>query len=118
MDVQIFGTHKHADVRKALRFFSERRVKVHFVDLKERAASRGELQRFAQKFGVSALIDKDSKRYAELGLGVVRYDDDRWLDKLAEEPLVLRVPLVRCQHKVTIGLAETEWKSWIEAGKP
>jgi arsenate reductase (glutaredoxin) len=117
MDVQVFGTHKHADVRKALRFFSERRVKVHFVDLKERAASKGELQRFAQKFGISALIDKDSKRYAELGLGVVRYDDNRWLEKLVEEPLVLRVPLVRWQHKVTIGLAETEWKSWIDGGR-
>ena len=117
MDVQIFGTHKHTDVRKALRFFSERRVRVHFVDLKERAATKGELQRFAQKFGVSALIDKSSKRYAELGLGVVRYDDGRWLDKLADEPLVLRVPLVRCQHKVTIGLAEVEWSAWVEGSK-
>jgi arsenate reductase-like glutaredoxin family protein len=117
MDVQIFGTHKHADVRKALRFFKERRVNVHFVDLKERPASKGELQRFAQKFGVTALIDKESKRYAELGLGVVRYDDNRWLEKLAEEPLVLRAPLVRFQHKVTIGLAEDEWKAWVESGK-
>ncbi len=117
MDVQVFGTHKHADVRKALRFFSERRVNVHFVDLKERAASKGELQRFAQKFGISALIDKNSKRYGELGLGVVRYDDSRWLGKLVEEPLVIRVPLVRCQHKVTIGLAEDEWNSWVEAAK-
>ena len=117
MDVQLFGTHKNADVRKALRFFSERRVKVHFVDLREHAASKGELQRFAQRFGVGALVDKDSKRYAELGLGVVRYDDDRWLQTLAEEPLVLRVPLVRFQHKVSIGMAEEEWKSWIETAK-
>ena len=92
-------------------------MQVHFVDLKERAASKGELQRFAQKFGVTALIDKNSKRYAELGLGVVRYDDNRWLDTLVLEPLVLSVPLVRFQHKVTIGFAEDEWKSWVEAGK-
>ena len=118
MEVQVFGTNKSSDVRKALRFFMERRVQVHFVDLKERAASKGELQRFAQKFGVTALIDKTSKRYAELGLGVVRYDDNRWLETLALEPLVLRVPLVRCQHKVTVGLAEDDWKAWIEAGKP
>ena len=118
MEVQVFGTNKSSDVRKALRFFKERRVEVHFVDLKERAASKGELQRFAQKFGVTALIDKTSKRYAELGLGVVRYDDNRWLETLALEPLVLRVPLVRFQHKVTVGLAEDDWKAWIEAGKP
>ncbi len=117
MDVQVFGTHKNADVRKALRFFKERRINVHFVDLNERAASKGELQRFAQKFGITALIDKTSKRYAELGLGVVRYDDNRWLDTLVEEPLVLRAPLVRCQHKVTVGLAEDDWKSWLEAAK-
>lgn len=113
MDVQIFGTHKNADVRKALRFFSERRITVHFVDFKERAASKGELQRFAQKFGVSALIDKRSRRYADLGLAAVRYDDARWLETLATEPLVLRVPLVRCGHKVTIGAAETEWAEWV-----
>jgi arsenate reductase-like glutaredoxin family protein len=117
MEVQVFGTQKSQDTRKALRFFSERRIKVHFVDLKERAASRGELQRFAQKHGVSALIDKASNRYAELGLGTVRYDDVRWLEKLTEEPLVLAMPLVRWQHKTSVGLAENEWKAWIEASQ-
>ena len=63
MDVQIFGVKKNPETRKALRFFAERRVKTHFVDLTERAASLGELRRFAQKFGVSALIDESSKRF-------------------------------------------------------
>jgi len=117
MEVQIFGTQKSQDTRKALRFFSERRIKVHFVDLKERPASKGELQRFAQKHGVSALIDKVSNRYAELGLGAVRYDDARWMEKLTEEPLVLAMPLVRWQHKTSVGLAENEWNAWIEAGR-
>ena len=76
MDVQIFGVKKNADTRKALRFFAERRVKTHFVDLTERAASPGELRRFAQKFGVSALIDESSKRYLELGLRTARMSDD------------------------------------------
>ena len=52
MEVQIFGVKKSADTRKALRFFAERRVKTHFVDLNERAASLGELRRFVQKFGL------------------------------------------------------------------
>ena len=67
-EVQIFGTRKSSDTRKAQRFFTERRVKVHFVDLNERAASLGELRRFAQKFGVGALIDKESARYRDLGI--------------------------------------------------
>ena len=68
MEVQIFGLKKSPDTRKALRFFAERRVKTHFVDLQERAVSPGELNRFAQKFGVPALIDRESRRFADLGL--------------------------------------------------
>ena len=115
MEVQIFGTKKSADTRKALRFFAERRVRTHFVDLQERAASLGELKRFAQKFGVGALIDRDSRRYLDLGLAHARLTDERWLEKLADEPLMLRQPLVRQQNRLTVGLAETEWKSWLDA---
>jgi len=114
MEVQIFGTKKSSDTRKALRFFAERRVKTHFVDLAERAASLGELKRFAQKFGVGALIDKESRRYAELGLAHARYSDERWLERLAEEPLLLRQPLVRQQNRLTVGVAEGEWKDWVK----
>ncbi|PYO59422.1 MAG: arsenate reductase, partial [Gemmatimonadetes bacterium] len=59
MEVQIFGIRKSADTRAALRFFAERRIRTHFVDLNERAASLGELRRFAQKVGVQGLIDRD-----------------------------------------------------------
>ena len=115
MEVQIFGVKKSADTRKALRFFSERRVKTHFVDLNERAASLGELRRFAQKFGVGTLIDQDSARYRELGLKHARMSDETWLDKMADEPLVLKVPLVRSGNDLTVGPAEKTWKEW--AGK-
>lgn len=114
MEVQIFGTRKSADTRKAQRFFSERRVKVHFVDLNERAASPGELRRFAQKFGVTALIDRDSRRYLDLGLQHSRMSDERWLDRLAEEPLLLAQPLVRFGTKLTIGSAEDQWRAWTD----
>ena len=114
MEVQIFGVKKSAETRKALRFFSERRIKTHFVDLQERAASLGELKRFAQKFGVGALIDMQSRRYSELGLQTSRMSDERWLTKLAEEPLLLRTPLTRYSNRLTIGVAENEWKSWLE----
>jgi arsenate reductase (glutaredoxin) len=112
MEVQIFGVKKSADTRKAQRFFAERRVKVHFVDLMERAASPGELQRFQQKFGVTALIDKSARRYGELGLGSSRMGDERWMQVLAEEPLLLRMPLVRNGSQLTIGAAEAVWKEW------
>jgi arsenate reductase len=113
MDVQIFGIKKSAETRKALRFFAERRTRTHFVDLLERAASRGELTRFAQKFGVQALIDESSRRFGELGLRTARYGDDRWLEILVDEPLLLKMPLVRHGNALTIGASETTWKSWL-----
>jgi arsenate reductase-like glutaredoxin family protein len=112
MEVQVFGVHKSADTRKALRFFAERRVKTHFVDLTVRPASLGELRRFAQKFGVAALLDRDSRRFTDLGLRATQLSDERWLQKLAQEPLLLRLPLVRFQHQVTVGLDEPTWRSW------
>ena len=115
MEVQVFGTRKSADTRKALRFFAERRVKVHFVDLVERAASAGELRRFIQKYGIEALLDRTSQRFADQGLQASRLSEDAWLVKLVAEPGLLRLPLVRQQHQVTIGMAESTWKTWIEA---
>lgn len=112
MEVQIFGTKKSAETRKAQRFFSERRVQIHFVDLTQRAASAGELRRFVQKFGVDALIDRSAKRFAQLGLAHASYGDERWLQILAEEPLLLRQPLVRNGAQLTIGDAEATWKEW------
>ena len=112
MEVQIFGVRKSSDTRKALRFFSERRIKTHFVDLDERAASLGELRRFAQKFGVGALIDSESPAFQDLGLRHARMSDESWLSKLAEEPLLLNVPLVRRGNDLTIGLQEKTWKTW------
>jgi len=116
MEVQIFGLKKSPDTRKALRFFSERRIRTHFVDFAERAASPQELRRFAQRYGVDALIDRSSRMYASLGLRHASLSDERWLDRLSEEPLMLRMPLVRQigpgAKGLTIGLAEEEWRQW------
>ncbi len=114
MEVQVFGVKGSADTRKALRFFAERRVRTHFVDLRERRASLGELRKFAQKFGVGALIDRDAPHYRELGLQHSRMGDDRWLELLAAEPMLLRIPLVHSLRRVTIGLAVAQWKTWLE----
>ena len=77
MEVQIFGIRKNAETRAALRFFAERRIRAHFVDLAQRAASPGELRRFAQRFGVPALVDRDARRFADLGLAHARLSDER-----------------------------------------
>jgi len=112
MEVQIFGIKKSTDTRKALRFFAERRVKTHFVDLEERPASPGELNRFAQKFGAEALVNRQSRRFADLGLGTARLSNDRWVERLALEPLLLRMPLVRYGQQLTVGDATDTWRDW------
>jgi len=114
VEVQIFGVKKSADTRKALRFFAERRIKTHFVDLMERPPALGELRRFAQKFGVTALVDRESRRFDDLGLRYAQLSDERWLEKLSEEPLLLRMPLVRNANHLVIGADESTWKSWME----
>lgn len=113
MEVQIFGTKKSPATRRALRFFSERRIRTHFVDLNQRAASAGELRRFAQKFGVQALIDRQSKRFAALGLAAASYSDEKWLALLVDEPLLLQQPLVRHGKELTIADAEPDWTRWL-----
>lgn len=113
LQVQVFGVKKSSETRKALRFFAERRVKTHFVDLLERPASRGELLRFVQKFGVDGIVDREGRRFADLGLRSAHYGDERWMALLEEEPLLLRMPLVRNQKHLTVGVAESTWKEWV-----
>ena len=115
MEVQVFGVKKSADTRKALRFFSERRVRAHFVDLTERAIADAELQRFVQRFGIEGLLDRESKRFAELGLRHTQLSPTRWAERLMEEPLLMRLPLVRRlgqPQDFTVGLAEATWQNW------
>lgn len=113
MDVQIFGTQKCQDTKKAVRFFKERRVNFHLVDLKKRAASKGELQRFAQKFGPDALIDRDGARYRDRGLHVAHVTDSRILPMLEDDPMLLRTPLVRRGKLLSIGHEPDQWEMMI-----
>lgn len=115
IEVQVFGTKKCQDTRKALRFFAERRVRTHFVDLQVKAASPGELRRFVEKFGVAALVNREGKRFADLGLRSAALSDARWLERLVDDPMLLRTPLVRYQQRLTIGPAEATWKEWVTA---
>jgi arsenate reductase-like glutaredoxin family protein len=120
MEVQIFGLKKSADTRKALRFFAERRIRTHFVDLAERDIAEGELQRFIQRFGIEAVLDRGAKRFEQQGLKHATMSEGRWVDKLLVDAGLLLLPLVRrlgAGSGLTVGEAETEWKSWIDNAK-
>jgi arsenate reductase len=112
--VQIFGFKDCQDTRKAQRFFSERRVPIHFVDLRERPASAGELRRFQEKYGAAVLIAREGRRFQELGLRASGDSPERLLQRALTEPRLLRTPLVRYGGKVTIGLEPEEWQRWTD----
>jgi len=113
MEVQVFGIQNDADTRKALRFFKERRLKVHFVDFKQRDPSPGELRRFFERFGEERLIDRSAKRFAALGLRQAYYGNERWIEIASEEPLILKMPLVRSGNRLSVGLDEDAWRAWV-----
>ena len=115
MEVQIFGTKSCNETKKALRFFKERRIRTHFVDLKERAASAGELKRFAQKFGADALLDREAKRFRERGLHAAHISEARILLLLEEEPAMLVTPLLRAGSLLAVGWNEPQWREWTAA---
>jgi arsenate reductase (glutaredoxin) len=115
MEIQIFGTKKCKDTQKALRFFKERRIRVHFVDLNERGASPGELKRFEQKFGSAALLDREGRRFRERGLHVAHLPESKIVPMLAEDPGLLVTPLVRNGNLLSLGHSEKVWREWTES---
>lgn len=114
MEVQIFGLKSCNETKKALRFFKERRIKTHFVDLKERAASPGELKRFAERFGAERLMDREGKQFRARGLHVAHVPEAKILPLLTDDPFLLVTPLVRAGNHLTVGWDEAKWKEWIQ----
>lgn len=115
MPVQLFGHAKSKATRKAQRWFSERRIAVSYVDLRKRAPSPGELQRFVQRFGVEAVLDPDAPAYREKGLQYVSASDNDWIKRMVDDPLVLRLPLVRAGKELAVGDDEEAWARIVEA---
>ena len=110
MDVQIFGTKKSQDTKKALRFFKERGIKPQFVDLKEREIAPGELKRFIQKAGLNALVDTHGKAYEKAGLEYMRVGEEAMMDKLIQDPTLMVQPLVCSGNTLSVGWDETLWR--------
>ena len=112
MNIQIFGTKKSADTRKAERFFKERGIKFQSVDLKEKGMSKGELQSVIQAAGgLDALIDPDCKDKQTLALIQYLVPEQKF-EKLLENQSVLKQPIVRNGKKATVGYAPDVWKTW------
>ena len=112
MNIQIFGTKKSFDTKKAQRYFKERRVKFQFVDLKEKGLSKGELESVARAAGgIDALIDPTAKD-ADMVALVQYLGADQKFDKVLENQQILREPIVRNGRQATVGYQPDVWKGW------
>jgi arsenate reductase-like glutaredoxin family protein len=112
-NIQVFGFEDSNATRAALRFFRERRIVVHFVDLRKKPIAAGELRRFADKLGAAALLDTESRAYREQGLAYLSADAAGITARLLADPRLLRLPLVRYGERFTAGKDEAAWKAWL-----
>ena len=112
MNIQIFGTKKSSDTRKAERFFKERAIKFQFVDMKEKELSKGEFKSVMQAVGgVDVMINPECKDKDLLALVTYISADER-AEKVMENQSVLRQPIVRNGRMATVGYAPDVWKTW------
>ncbi len=112
MNIQIFGTKKRPDTRKAERYFKERGIKYQFVDLKEKGLSKGEFRKVCQAVGgLDAMIDQNCKDKEMLALIKYLVPEDKE-EKVLENQYVLKQPIVRNGQKATVGYQPEVWKTW------
>jgi arsenate reductase-like glutaredoxin family protein len=116
--IQVFGTKKCADTRKAERFFRERGVPLQAIDLATKGPSPGELRSIAQAVGgVWKLLDKDGKRARAKGLAHALLGDPDIERALLADPRLLRTPVVRSGKAATVGPATADvvaiWTTWV-----
>ena len=113
MNIQIFGTKKSSDTRKAERFFKERGIRFQSVDLKEKGLSKGEFQSVMQAVGgLEAMIDPNCRDKDLLALIKYIAAEDR-MQKVLENQFVLRQPVVRNGKQATVGYQPDVWKEWL-----
>ncbi len=114
--IQVFGRDDSPATRATLRFFRERRIAVHYVDLKKRPMAPTELRRFTERLGARALLDDTSKAFRDAGLGYLSMTDADILERLARDTRLIQLPLVRHDNAVTAGSAEATWAAWLNPG--
>ena len=113
MNIQIFGTKKCFDTKKAQHFFKERGIKFQFIDLAQKSMSKGEFNSICGAVGgTDKVINTESEDYVS-----VKYLlPDAQIEKILEMPQLFRTPIVRDGKKAAVGNCPEIWKKWIENG--
>ena len=110
MNIQIFGSSKSFDSKKAERWFKERRIKYQYIDLPSKGLSPREYQSVKRKIPFSALVDEKSKAYERLYMAYLTMEAQE--EKLLEHPELFRAPIVRNGREATVGYCPDVWDTW------
>jgi arsenate reductase-like glutaredoxin family protein len=113
IQVQVFGRNDSTTTRAALRFFKERRIEAHLVDVVRRPMAAGELRRFVERLGAAALADTEGRAWRDGGLGYLRMDAEDLAARLLVDQRLLRLPLVRAGSLFAAGRDETAWQRMV-----
>ena len=113
LNVQIFGVKNSPATRAAERFFKERRIAVHFVDLKQRPMAPGEIRRFVERFGFESLLDTGGSAYVDAGLKYLKLSEAELLAHIERNPKLLRLPLVRAGNRLGVGHDQDAWQAML-----
>jgi arsenate reductase-like glutaredoxin family protein len=116
-NIQVLGLEDSQSTRAALRFFRERRIVATFVDVRKRPIAPGELRRFVDRLGATALVDVEGRAYRDAGLAQATMDTAEIVARLHADVRLLRLPLVRYGDKVTAGRDEATWNAWLARPK-
>ena len=112
MNIQIFGTKKCFDTKKAQRYFKERGVKFQFIDLSEKGMSKGEFNSVKQAVGgLEKMLNESCKDQDTLALVKYLAESDREA-KVLENQQILKTPIVRTGKQATVGDCPDIWKTW------
>ena len=112
-NIQVFGLEDSNATRGALRFFRERRIVVHYVDLRKKPIAQAELRRFVDRLGAQVVLDTEGRAYRDAGLAYLATDAAAITQRMLADVRLLRLPLVRYRDDVTAGKAEDTWKAWL-----
>ncbi len=110
MNIQIFGSSKSFDTKKAERWFKERRIKYQYIDIAKKGLSPGEYRSIRQRIGFEELVDTGSKAYKELYMAYITPQAAE--EKLLENPQLFRTPIVRNGKQATVGYCPEIWETW------
>ena len=113
MNIQIFGTKKCFDTKKADRFFKERKIQFQFIDLNEKSMSKGELNSVLRSVSINDLINNKCKDYAKLNFNNIRSAEIK-AELLLKNQKVMNTPIVRNGNEATVGYNLEVWNKWIE----